>query len=160
MLRVGKQPVALALRCLSAAAVPTMASAFLLSRPLTMPALAPVKSFSSGQMKAFSSPLVASRPAVPFFGLRMSSGPQEDTVVAGMEKKLEAEFSPTKLEVIPAYGDPNGSHVAITVVSEKFEGKRAMQRQQMVYKVIWEEMQGPIHAVDSMTCKTPAEMGS
>jgi stress-induced morphogen len=37
--------------------------------------------------------------------------------------------------VIPAYGDPNGSHVTITVVSKKFEGKRALQRQQMVYKV-------------------------
>jgi stress-induced morphogen len=122
-----------------------------------------------------------------------------DTVVDGMVKKLEAEFSPAKLEVIPAYGDPNGSHVTITVVSKAFEGKRAVQRQQLVYKVrermlhpsvrncvwklscahiqwgarvqiygatdgysgqvIWEEMQGAIHAVDQMVCKTPEEAG-
>ena len=63
-----------------------------------------------------------------------------------------------KLEVIPAYGDPNGSHVTITVVSKAFEGKRPVQRQQLVYKVIWEEMQGPVHAVDRMILKTPAEL--
>jgi stress-induced morphogen len=57
-----------------------------------------------------------------------------------------------------AYDDPNGSHISIEVVSSKFEGKRAMQRQQMVYKAIWEELQGPIHAVDSMVCKTPDEV--
>ena len=65
----------------------------------------------------------------------MMSETSGDTVVDGMVKKLEAEFSPAKLEVIPAYGDPNGSHVTITVVSKAFEGKRAVQRQQLVYKV-------------------------
>lgn len=40
------------------------------------------------------------------------------------------------MEVIPAYGDPNGSHVTIKIVSDKFEGKRALQRQQLVYKVL------------------------
>ena len=43
------------------------------------------------------------------------------------------------------------------VVSPLFEGKRAVQRQQMVYKAIWEELQGPVHAVDAMICKTPDE---
>jgi hypothetical protein len=47
-----------------------------------------------------------------------------------------AALKPVKLEVIPAYGDPNGSHITILVVSEAFEGKRALQRQQMVYKVL------------------------
>ncbi len=56
-----------------------------------------------------------------------------------------------------AYDDPNGSHISIVFVSEKFEGKRAVQRQQMVYKAIWEELAGPVHAVDSMICKTPSE---
>ena len=82
-----------------------------------------------------------------------------DTVVASIEKKIRngvfsrptgrfaiiedtlltrdmtAELKPVKLEVIPAYGDPNGSHVTILVVSDAFEGKRSLQRQQMVYKV-------------------------
>jgi BolA protein len=56
-----------------------------------------------------------------------------------------------------AFDDPNGSHISIVVVSDKFEGKRAVQRQQMVYKAIWEELAGPVHAVDSMICKTPTE---
>ena len=56
-----------------------------------------------------------------------------------------------------AYDDPNGSHIAIEVVSDKFDGKRPVQRQQLVYKALWEELQGPVHAVDSMICKTPAE---
>lgn len=58
---------------------------------------------------------------------------------------------------IGAYDDPNGSHIAIEVTSEKFEGKRPVQRQQLVYKALWEELQGPVHAVDSMICKTPGE---
>ena len=56
-----------------------------------------------------------------------------------------------------AYDDPNGSHISVVVVSDKFEGKRAVQRQQMVYKALWEELKGPVHAVDSMICKTPEE---
>jgi stress-induced morphogen len=56
-----------------------------------------------------------------------------------------------------AYDDPNGSHISIVVVSDMFEGKRPVQRQKMVYKAIWEELQGPVHAVDSMICKTPTE---
>jgi len=57
-----------------------------------------------------------------------------------------------------AHDDPNGSHISIEVVSTMFEGKRLMQRQQMVYKAIWDEMQGPVHAVDSMVCKAPSEV--
>jgi stress-induced morphogen len=56
-----------------------------------------------------------------------------------------------------AFDDPNGSHISVTVISDKFEGKRAVQRQQMVYKALWDELQGPVHAVDSMICKTPEE---
>jgi stress-induced morphogen len=56
-----------------------------------------------------------------------------------------------------AYDDPNGSHISIEVVSQLFVGKRPVQRQQLVYKALWEELQGPVHAVDSMICKTPAE---
>ena len=56
-----------------------------------------------------------------------------------------------------AYDDPNGSHIAIEVTSALFEGKRPVQRQQLVYKALWEELQGAVHAVDSMVCKTPEE---
>lgn len=56
-----------------------------------------------------------------------------------------------------AFDDPNGSHISIEVVSDAFEGKRPVQRQQLVYKAIWEELQGPVHAVDMMLCQTPDE---
>lgn len=49
-----------------------------------------------------------------------------------------------KNTITGAYDDPNGSHISIEVVSDAFEGKRAVQRQQLVYKAIWEELQGPV----------------
>ena len=68
-------------------------------------------------------------------------------------KALETE----DVKVTGAYDDPNGSHISIEVVSSMFEGKRPVQRQQLVYKALWEELQGPVHAVDAMICKTPQE---
>ena len=41
---------------------------------------------------------------------------------------------------VGAYDDPNGSHVSIEVTSALFEGKRPVQRQQLVYKALWEGM--------------------
>lgn len=70
---------------------------------------------------------------------------------------LQAALDATEVKVTGAYDDPNGSHISIEVVSAQFEGKRSVQRQQLVYKAIWEELQGPVHAVDSMVCKTPSE---
>jgi len=46
---------------------------------------------------------------------------------------------------------------SIDVVSTAFEGQSAVNRQRMVYKAIWEELQSAVHAVDQMTTKTPAE---
>lgn len=64
-----------------------------------------------------------------------------DTVMATVEKKLQAALSPEKLMVTPTYGDPNGAHVTIEVVSDAFEGMMTVKRHQKVYKVIWEELQ-------------------
>ncbi|VEU45237.1 unnamed protein product [Pseudo-nitzschia multistriata] len=81
----------------------------------------------------------------------------ETSVVTVCTNKIREALETTEVTVTGAYDDPNGSHVSIEVVSGKFEGKRPLQRQQMVYKAIWEELQGPVHAVDSMVCKTPDE---
>lgn len=88
-----------------------------------------------------------------------SAPPSDDTVMAGVEKKLTAALSPTELDVIPAYGDPNGSHVSIRVVSTAFDGLNMVKRHRLVYKAIWEELSGPIHAVDELVTKTPEEIG-
>ncbi|KAK8639174.1 hypothetical protein V6N13_137567 [Hibiscus sabdariffa] len=45
----------------------------------------------------------------------------------------------------------------IDVVSSAFEGQSAVNRQRMVYKAIWEELQ---NAVDQMTTQTPNEAAS
>lgn len=96
-------------------------------------------------------------------GVRMLSmaggdvGDGGDTAVAQVERKLSDALAPTRLVVTPTYGDPNGSHVSIEVVSDVFEGASVVKRHQKVYKIIWEELAGPIHAVDQLVTKTPAE---
>ena len=51
----------------------------------------------------------------------------------------------------------NGSHYNVTVVGEIFEGKRPVQRQQLVYSALQEQIAtGDIHAVNMRTY-TPQE---
>ena len=91
--------------------------------------------------------------------LGASSVPQTEAEkpIESARQKIEAALSPIELDVAATYDDPNGSHISIRVVSNQFEGVSRVKRQQMVYKAIWEEMQGAIHAVDSMICKAPNE---
>eukprot|EP00567_Pseudictyota_dubia_P004081 CAMPEP_0197455236 /NCGR_PEP_ID=MMETSP1175-20131217/40251_1 /TAXON_ID=1003142 /ORGANISM="Triceratium dubium, Strain CCMP147" /LENGTH=120 /DNA_ID=CAMNT_0042989035 /DNA_START=180 /DNA_END=542 /DNA_ORIENTATION=+ len=94
----------------------------------------------------------------PFVARFMSAGDDADrTVVDTCRDKISSALNTEDVKVTGAYDDPNGSHISVEVVSDMFEGKRAVQRQQLVYKAIWEEMQGAVHAVDSMVCKTPEE---
>mmetsp|Transcript_18402 Transcript_18402/g.22842 ORF Transcript_18402/g.22842 Transcript_18402/m.22842 type:complete len:136 (+) Transcript_18402:84-491(+) len=87
-----------------------------------------------------------------------STGDEEDTtVVMTCREKIMTALETEDVVVTGAYDDPNGSHISIQVTSPLFEGKRPVQRQQLVYKAIWEELQGAVHAVDSMVCKTPSE---
>ena len=84
--------------------------------------------------------------------------PADRSVVDTCREKIAAALEAKEIEVKGAFDDPNGSHIAIYCVSEQFEGKRSMQRQQLVFKAIWEEMQGPVHAVDQMVLKAPSEL--
>jgi acid stress-induced BolA-like protein IbaG/YrbA len=71
--------------------------------------------------------------------------------------KIKVALQTDQVIVTGAHDDPNGSHISVQVVSTLFAGKRPVQRQQMVYKALWDELKGPVHAVDSMICKTPDE---
>ena len=51
----------------------------------------------------------------------------------------------------------NARHVSIKVVSKAFEGKSSVNRQRMVYKCIWMELQDQVHAVNEMVTLTPEE---
>ncbi|KAG2483371.1 hypothetical protein HYH03_017770 [Edaphochlamys debaryana] len=88
-----------------------------------------------------------------------SSGGVEGQVsaelMASMRNKICEALETADCAVTDVYGD--GRHVSINVTSAAFEGKNSMQRQRMVYKAIWLELQEAVHAVDSMTTKTPAE---
>jgi stress-induced morphogen len=90
----------------------------------------------------------------------LSAEQQDASIVAICAAKIQMALETDNVKVVGAYDDPNGSHISVEVVSKKFEGKRAVQRQQLVYKAIWEELQGPVHAVDNMVCKTPEEAQS
>jgi hypothetical protein len=91
--------------------MPAMASCFLLSSGPSALTSSVVGRAQLAGPSAFSPSFASARPScvLPLrargTGLRMMSGSPEDaTVVSGMVKKLEKEFSPVKLEVIPAYG--------------------------------------------------------
>jgi acid stress-induced BolA-like protein IbaG/YrbA len=85
------------------------------------------------------------------------SSSAETSIVETCRTKISTALNTSNVIVRGAFDDPNGSHIAIEVISSMFEGKRPVQRQQLVYKALWEELQGPVHAVDSMICKTPNE---
>jgi len=103
-----------------------------------------------------SAPIVVRARSARFLSSGTSAG---DTVVSRCESKIAEALNPSHLVVQGMHDDPNGSHIIVEVVSEKFEGKRAVARQRMVYQALWEEMRagGALHAVDSIIAKTPAE---
>ena len=78
-----------------------------------------------------------------------------------IENKLLAELTVNHLEVIneshmhnvPANSE---THFKVTAVSVDFEGKHSVGRHQMIYKVVAEELAGPVHAL-SLHTYTPDE---
>ncbi len=77
-------------------------------------------------------------------------------VQRAIEQKLTEQLKPVMLTVeneshmhsVP----PNSeTHFKVVVVSEVFEGLSRVKRQQLVYKVLSEEIAGPIHALAQHT---------
>ena len=76
-------------------------------------------------------------------------------------------MTPTQIEELIRAGLPDAAvqvrsednvHFEATVVSAAFEGKRPLQRHQLVYRTLGERMGGEIHALQLATL-TPAEAG-
>ncbi|GAB2210414.1 hypothetical protein Droror1_Dr00015680 [Drosera rotundifolia] len=84
-----------------------------------------------------------------------SEGSIDSSLMSSMQKKIKEQLDAELVNVEDAYGD--GRHVSIYVVSSAFEGQSAVNRQRMVYKAIWEELQETVHAVDRMITVTPSE---
>ncbi|XVE81527.1 hypothetical protein DITRI_Ditri15bG0071700 [Diplodiscus trichospermus] len=85
-------------------------------------------------------------------------GSIDSPLMQSMEKKIKEHLNAELVIVKDASGD--GRHVCIDVVSSAFEGQSVVNRQRMVYKAIWEELQNTVHAVDQMTTRTPSEAAS
>lgn len=65
--------------------------------------------------------------------VRAYSGSPLQDLISGMESKIKQALDAQDVEVIDNNGD--GRHVQIHVVSSAFQGKNAVQRQRLVYKV-------------------------
>ena len=79
--------------------------------------------------------------------LSQMSPPQE--VGATARQAIEAAIPGAKVEVTPS----SPGHYEISVTSNAFAGKSKVQQQQLVYKAIFDLMQGdgaPIHAIDRL----------
>eukprot|EP00900_Chrysochromulina_parva_P012340 jgi/Chrpa1/21106/Chrysochromulina_OHIO_Genome00004557-RA len=92
---------------------------------------------------------------------RLLSGEADRTVVEKATTLIKKALSPKEVKIQGAYDDPNGSHITVYVVSEAFEGKRSLARQQLVNKALWDLLSGsnaPVHAIDQMILKAPSEL--
>jgi BolA protein len=85
------------------------------------------------------------------------------TTADTIERKLSGGLSPTVLVVEDdshrhaghSGARPGGeSHFNVTVESAAFAGLRPIDRQRLVYRLLAEELAGPVHAL-SLTLRTP-----
>jgi BolA protein len=77
-----------------------------------------------------------------------------------LRAKLEAAFSPQRLEVIDASERHRGhggwreggeTHFDVVIVSDAFQGLGRVERQRRVNAVLAEELSGPVHALSIRT---------
>jgi BolA protein len=77
-------------------------------------------------------------------------------VVKLIETKLKDQLEALHIEIIDNSwmhaghrGNPHGgSHLAITVVSEKFDTLSPLERHRLVHSILKDEMQGALHALE------------
>ena len=74
------------------------------------------------------------------------------TVQQQIEAKLSAALPLTHIEVLNEshmHSVPAGSetHFKVVLVSSEFDDKRAVARHQLVYRVLADELAGPVHAL-------------
>lgn len=88
-------------------------------------------------------------------------------VAASIAAKLKAAFDPSQLDIVDqshlhaghahtamlhADGRKGGeTHFAVTIVSDRFDGKSRMERQRLVYAALRDELAGPVHALSLKT---------
>ena len=102
---------------------------------------------------------VAARRAFERRGRTFATGGEGNDITSAlmeqMREKISQGLEARSVDVNDLSG--NGRHVSIKVVSQAFEGKSSVNRQRMVYKCIWLELQDQVHAVNEMVTMTPEE---
>lgn len=77
-------------------------------------------------------------------------------VADSMRKKLNAAFSPSRLEIVDDSDRHKGhagareggeSHFTVTIESAAFAGRSRVERQRMINRALAEELAGPVHAL-------------
>jgi BolA protein len=85
-----------------------------------------------------------------------------------MEAKLREELAPASMTLVNVSHHHHGhagspgtgeSHFELHLVSEKFAGLSRIQRHKLVYRILEEEMAGPVHALQ-LSLQAPSEASS
>jgi len=79
----------------------------------------------------------------------------EAPVLSAIENAVRGAIPDAKV-----HADGGGGHYVVEVVSPVFEGKSTLQRHRLVLSALAPLMAGdaaPVHAVDTLIAKTPAE---
>ena len=86
-------------------------------------------------------------------------------IAGGMRLKLEAAFSPTRLDIVDDSDRHHGhaghreggeSHFNLLIESAAFAGVGRVQRQRLINRALAEELAGPVHAL-SIKALAPGE---
>jgi len=82
------------------------------------------------------------------------------SVADRIEKKIITALNPTNLEIIDEShlhtghigARPEGeTHFRLSVSAPEFKGKTRLEKQRRIYKILQEELDGPIHALSIET---------
>lgn len=86
-------------------------------------------------------------------------------VTEAIRGKLEAAFSPSRLELVDdsdrhrghaGHSGSGESHFTLRIEADAFSGKARVMRQRMVMQVLADELAGPVHAL-SIVATAPGE---
>ena len=82
------------------------------------------------------------------------------SVASSIEEKLTAACTPVHMELLNEShmhaGPATESHFKLVLVAGPFEGMAAVKRHQTVYRILREELAGPVHAL-AMHLYSPEE---
>ena len=84
----------------------------------------------------------------------------QDLLAQTIESKIREHIEVQHLQLLNESqrhaGPATDSHYNLTVVSEAFSGQAVVRRHQQIYRILSQELEGPIHAL-ALHLYTPAE---